>query len=85
MEEVLLHEAAGGLGGRVVVDEGGVLGGLVGELVLAEARLVHEEVGHVLGHEDGVVRVVDGLVRDALGGLAPPEQGLNSYERQKRY
>ena len=72
VEEVLLHEAAGGLGRRVVVDQRGVLGGLVLESVLAEACLAHEEVGHVLGGQDGVSAVVDGLVGNALRILAIP-------------
>ena len=72
VEEVLLHEAAGGLGRRVVIDQGGVLGRLVLERVLTEARLAHKEVGHVLRGQHGVSTVVDRLVGDALRVLAIP-------------
>ena len=66
MKEVLLYKATGRLAGFVVVDQGGVLLRLGSIGVGALAGLVYEEVGHVLGGQDRVVRVVDGLVGNAL-------------------
>ena len=54
VKEVLLHKAASGLAGCVVVDQGSILLCLRGELVSALSGLVHKEVSHVLGSHDSV-------------------------------
>ena len=72
MEEVRLHEGAGGLDRGVVVDQGSVFLGRCGVLVAAATSLVHEEIGDILRSFDAVIRVVDGLLRHASSGLSPP-------------
>ncbi len=73
VEEVLLHEAARGLGLLVVVDQSSVLLGEGCKLVVVLARLLNEEIGGVLGDGHSLGRVVDGLIWDALSILAEPK------------
>ena len=66
MEEVGLHEAAGGLGGLIVVDERLVFLVSGGELVEVLSRLIHEESGGIERGQDCVWGMVDGLVGNTV-------------------
>ena len=72
VEEVLLHEAAGGLRGLVIVDQRSILFSFRRVLVEVLAGLLYEKVCGILGDGDRIRGVVDALIGHTVTGLAPP-------------
>ena len=79
VEEVGLHEAARGLAGLVIVNEGQILLWGAAVAMWALPRLVHKECGRVQRGQDSVWRVVDGFVGDAIG-LSEPDQNIRKNQ-----